>query len=123
MPEVSGTPGHEARYAERDENVPAIVLLLCALAVVVAMVLFVLWPVARIGEREVEAPSSEAFASGSGPALTISSQEELRSLRAEEQKRLDSYGWVDRGRGIVHLPIERAMRLLVEHGSGAGEER
>jgi hypothetical protein len=120
-------PEREARDQlhppERDENVRVIVLLACALIGVVAIVLFVLWPVARIAERKMEAPSEDAFVSGSGPALTISSQEELRSLRAEEQKRLESYGWVDRSRGIVHVPIERAMQLLVERGSAVGEDR
>jgi hypothetical protein len=27
---------------------------------------------------------------------------------------LDSYGWVDRERGLVRLPIERAMELTLE---------
>jgi hypothetical protein len=34
--------------------------------------------------------------------------------RARRQDRLGSYGWVDRGRGVVHLPIDRAMELVVK---------
>lgn len=33
--------------------------------------------------------------------------------RAREQAVLDSYGWVDRERGIVRIPIERAIELYV----------
>lgn len=34
--------------------------------------------------------------------------------RARKRERLSSYGWVDRGAGIVHVPIERAMQLVAE---------
>jgi hypothetical protein len=34
--------------------------------------------------------------------------------RAARQERLRSYGWVDRRQGVVHLPIDRAMELVVE---------
>ena len=31
-----------------------------------------------------------------------------------QRERLSSYGWVDRARGQVHIPIERAMQWAVE---------
>jgi hypothetical protein len=34
--------------------------------------------------------------------------------RADEQRRLESYAWVDEKAGIVRIPIERAMKLIVE---------
>jgi hypothetical protein len=34
--------------------------------------------------------------------------------RAARQERLRTYGWVDRRQGVVHLPIDRAMELVVE---------
>lgn len=39
---------------------------------------------------------------------------ELRELRAREEQLLGSYGWVDREKQIVRIPIERAMQLIVE---------
>ena len=39
-----------------------------------------------------------------------------RRMRAEENAMLATYGWVDRDRGLVRLPIDRAMELLVERG-------
>jgi hypothetical protein len=33
----------------------------------------------------------------------------LATWRAERAERLNGYGWVDRSKGIVHIPIERAM--------------
>ena len=35
-------------------------------------------------------------------------------MRQTEAALLDSYGWIDREAGIVRIPIERAMELLVE---------
>ncbi len=33
----------------------------------------------------------------------------LATWRAERAARLNGYGWVDRSKGIVHIPIERAL--------------
>ena len=32
--------------------------------------------------------------------------------REQAHRRLESYGWVDEQKGIVHIPIERAMDLV-----------
>ena len=32
--------------------------------------------------------------------------------REQAHRRLDTTGWVDREKGVVHIPIERAMELL-----------
>ncbi len=37
--------------------------------------------------------------------------EELNQLLAEQQSLLGSYRWIDQARGIVGIPIERAMEL------------
>ena len=36
--------------------------------------------------------------------------------RRRDLKRLSSYGWVDRSRGVVHIPIDRAMELVAKEG-------
>ena len=38
---------------------------------------------------------------------------ELQKLHAHEQQVLTSYAWVDSSKGIVQIPIDRAMDLLV----------
>ena len=38
----------------------------------------------------------------------------LQQLDADQLGTLTSYGWVDQQRGVVHIPIERAMALVVE---------
>ncbi len=50
------------------------------------------------------------------PVLQVKPREELKQLRAEEDAILGSYAWIDEGAGIVRIPIERAMALVVERG-------
>jgi hypothetical protein len=41
---------------------------------------------------------------------------EVKRLRQQEDALLTTYGYVDRPRGIVRIPIERAIELTVERG-------
>jgi hypothetical protein len=50
----------------------------------------------------------------SPPRLQIDRRAE--ELRAAEHARLSSYGWTDRGTGVAHVPIERAMQLTADRG-------
>jgi hypothetical protein len=40
---------------------------------------------------------------------------DMAAFRREKMRRLESYG-VDPATGRVHIPIERAMRMLAERG-------
>ena len=42
--------------------------------------------------------------------------QEMKRVRAEEDAKLNSYGWVDQNSGVVHIPIDEAKRLLLEKG-------
>jgi len=42
--------------------------------------------------------------------------QEMKRVRAEEDAKLNSYGWVDQKTGVVHIPIEDAKKLLLEKG-------
>lgn len=50
------------------------------------------------------------------PRLEKNERLEINDFRLEEERTLNSYGWVDEKAGIVHIPIERAMRLIAERG-------
>jgi hypothetical protein len=39
--------------------------------------------------------------------------EKLKALREENAKDLNSYAWVNKAKGVVRIPIERAMELTV----------
>jgi hypothetical protein len=50
------------------------------------------------------------------PNLQVRPVQDFAAFRARERGVLDSYGWVDKDKGVVHIPIEEAMRLVVERG-------
>lgn len=50
------------------------------------------------------------------PLLQTDPPSELKAFRAEEEARLDSYGWVDRQRSVVRIPIEQTMKELAAKG-------
>ena len=56
---------------------------------------------------------------GTVPAAVIRRQNpasESEQYVTEQNERLNSYGWVNQSSGVVHIPIERAMQLLLERG-------
>ena len=50
------------------------------------------------------------------PHLQMSPPAEMAAFRAHEEQELTNYGWIDRSNGIVRIPIERAMELLLARG-------
>jgi len=51
-----------------------------------------------------------------GPRLQTDPQGDLQRFRAEEDKRLNTYYWINKSKGIVHIPIDQAMRKLATSG-------
>ncbi len=51
-----------------------------------------------------------------GPRLQTDADSDLQRFRADEEKRLNSYYWIDKHKGTVHIPIEQAMKKLVVDG-------
>jgi hypothetical protein len=41
---------------------------------------------------------------------------DLKAIRAAEDQVLNSYAWMDPEKGVVRIPIGRAMDLLAERG-------
>jgi hypothetical protein len=52
-----------------------------------------------------------------GPRLQTDAAGDLQKFRADEERRLNTYYWMDKQKGIVHIPIEQAMKKLVASGA------
>jgi hypothetical protein len=59
-----------------------------------------------------DAPRAEAPA----PRLQADPVADMDAFRAGEDRELSTYGWIDKQHKIVRLPIEQAMKLVVERG-------
>lgn len=50
------------------------------------------------------------------PRLQSNPREDLAAFRQRESERLSTYGWVDASAGLVHIPVNRAMDLIIRDG-------
>ena len=65
--------------------------------------------------RYASPPARPALAS-KAPALEIAPSDELANARRDDAEITGTYGWVDRGRGIVRVPVKRATEMLLRKG-------
>lgn len=50
------------------------------------------------------------------PRLQTQPFKDVYQLKAGERAVLHSYGWVDKANGVAHIPIDRAMELVLQRG-------
>lgn len=112
-------PLHETR----DATVRYIVYFGIGMAVAVAAAFLVSWGSLRFLEKHqpLGSPASP-LAKGRAlppiglPRLQAHPAQDLKKYLAREKEILDSYGWVDRKAGVVRIPIQRAMNILLQEG-------
>jgi hypothetical protein len=116
-------------YDDRDIDARAIsrfslgVLALCVFSFGAAY-----WLVEALSERVEERYPEPPIAATArptvpeGPLLQARPEAGLAILRAQEEARLEQYAWIDRGEGVVRIPIERAMDLIAERGLPVRDE-
>jgi hypothetical protein len=125
MVEKNAAPA-EVRAYEPDaidvRRIVAAALIVAAIVVGCAMTIALLdRGFARGYGREPPAPRLVQAPPVKGPALQPDPKSELEAYRASQQSLLHAYRWVDRPRGVVQIPIEQAMRLLVERNGVPGD--
>lgn len=59
---------------------------------------------------------SQTFKENGAPMLEHDERGQFKDFLLKQEDQLNSYGWVDQQTGVAHIPIERAMDLLVERG-------
>ena len=55
--------------------------------------------------------------------IPFASDKRLPRWKAEHAAKLNGYGWVDRAKGVAHIPIERAMEAVAGGTLPAGAPR
>ena len=125
--------GTERKHETRDVSmrwmaISAVILVVLLIAAFVSM----RWMFDLFEAREARRqPEPATLVSDPGPAsppeprLQANPRLELLEMRAEENEVLQSYGWVDRDKGVARVPIDEAMKIVVQRGlpareSGAG---
>jgi hypothetical protein len=114
----SAESGHEVS----DINPKRVAMVGLALATVIAVSLLVTYGLFHYfysGEtrtRPLPSPLSYSREATPEPRLSVEPGKDLKTLRSEEDAMLKSYGWIDRDKGVVHIPIDRAIEILAERG-------
>jgi hypothetical protein len=123
---------HRFEVRQEKDDVPGRTLVRVGLLALGISILAVVASTVLLGPRDKlgGGPAERVAQQGSvaPPTLGLIEQtlieHEARGLeeRRVEEARLHAYGWVDRGRGIAHIPIERAMAITVEENRPAPGE-
>ena len=61
----------------------------------------------------------ETLSSFPSPQIQPNPTRDLEDFRVRQNQQLAGYAWVDKGRGLVHVPIDRAMAYIVSRGPAA----
>ena len=119
MAEVA-TPGHAHETADVSSRRIVLVGSLLA-ATLIAVALAAAGVMAWLHDRTARAvtPADARPAVMPSPPPQPRPAADLSALRREKAALLEEYRWLDRDRGSVRIPIERAMALLVERGASA----
>jgi hypothetical protein len=130
-----GNPGGHGSFEHQDLSPRSILYFLMVLGVATIVCIFILRGVYEFLDKRERASQPEvnplvtnvpedtrhvlarypqtAFPD---PKLEEDERTQLNGIRTAEEKMLYSYGWVNEQNGTVHIPIERAMDLIVQRG-------
>ncbi|MEZ5366102.1 MAG: hypothetical protein R2748_28150 [Bryobacterales bacterium] len=126
MPDFKFSPTHD--HERTDAHVKPLVIFLIAMGVTIVgsfISMVGLFDFLSMRAQSMDrVPSSVKVADEvpSGPRLQVVPGLDLREIRAAEEDRLNGYGWVDEGGRVVHIPIEKAIDVLIERGVPARSE-
>jgi hypothetical protein len=114
----------DAEYEHTDADVWQIVkfalwLLITAVVVHFGLGLFYKMQIEQskvTGEQQYPLASTTEPRLPPSPRLQQFPRTEFYEFRVNELRRLDTYGWVNKDAGIVHIPIDDAMKLVLQRG-------
>jgi hypothetical protein len=131
-----GPTGHDAEYEHEDLGTRGIFAFLLGLAVSGIVIYFIIVGMYSFLDRYERSQMATAsplvplqgemsrmvtqddmdkvFKDNGAPMLETNERGQFRDFLMNQEDQLNSYGWVDEKAGIAHIPIERAMDLIVQ---------
>lgn len=124
-PEGPRGPDVHGRQEEDRINFPKIIIVGVVSLVVFTIGIIATYAVLAARDEDVRGPGSTAGAQEIGRheigivnQWLFEREPQASYYRRESAARLGSFGWVDRERGIIHVPIDLAIERLLVEGSG-----
>lgn len=131
LPHAGNHGEHQAvDHEHSDVNIRAILSFGAVLVAVTLFVSFIVWLLFGYFESRENRQAAREFPLAveqenrlpPEPRLQTNPRQDLRDLRTEEDQVLTTYGWIDRNAGIVHIPIDEAIKLTLQRGLPARKE-
>lgn len=118
-------PGQD-RFEKSDASFKTIGVWMIIIVILVLLTAFGVWAyfmyARNAGHEKALAERSPLLAPGEvaqtipGPVLQINPAAELKVFDAQQEKALSTYSWVSREAGIVRLPIDVAIKKVLQPG-------
>lgn len=113
---------HRTDHERSDARVAPLVVAILGLAAVIVLVLVL--SRAMLGTLAARSDRADQRSPGPpwpaepvpGPRLQADPQADYEAYAAAQRELISSYGWIDPEQGIVRVPVERAMELVLERG-------
>lgn len=100
-------------FERSDMNVAVIAVLAVTVLVYVCLAPFVLTRIYHAALRDAD---RQLTINPPAPKLQLDAPADLATFNAHEAAQLASYGWVDRDKGIAHIPLAQAMQDVAARG-------
>jgi hypothetical protein len=103
----------DTAYEPSDWRISTTAIVLAMVLALVAIAVFALRIIFQTAALDVDRSPTVAM-----PASTLQTDpaQDLVRLRAREDQALNTYYWVDRQNGVVHIPIDQALKQIVARG-------
>jgi hypothetical protein len=119
-----GADNVEVVHEESDVNVSAIIRYGIGLLVIAAFLHLFLWWLQGTYSRQNERAQTQVYPLAAGqqdrlppsPRFQENPQQELQDLLAKQKALLEGYGWINKDEGVARIPIDDAMKMVVERG-------
>ena len=116
-------PSRDAGYETSDASArtllawgAGLVLVLITAAVTTGLFFNALAAYAKRTDPKVSPLAATESSARPEPRLLEKEPEDLAAVRKDEDQVLRTYEWIDRERGVVRIPIERALELVAKEG-------
>jgi len=114
----------ELNHETTDVNLTGITrLAIASLLVIVGILVFVYFFQKALGKVLPDTTTQPAMAdwkptdsrTPKAPLVITDEPGLLRKIRSEEEKTLHHYAWVDKGAGVVQVPIDKALEMVASN--------
>lgn len=111
--EQASTTNSSIDFERSDMNVAVIAVLAVGILGYICLAPFVLTLIYRPALNDA---NRQLTIDPPAPKLQLDAPADLATLNARASTQLASYGWVDRAKGIAHIPLARAMQDVAARG-------